>query len=209
MAIWGWVLAGIIIALNNNQNEEIATVKKIIKFQKEKQIVLSAGLLIPVIFVTFNLAKSEVQIYKLTGGFNPNVAASADGFKKYARSALETPFLDPVYKVRIAGFLIDYGDREVGLRAINEVILQDPRNLTALSVMAAYFENLREFEQALKFRQQIEKLDPWNAQNYYTMILDYQNLNNLTKSKEYAQKIKSFAAGTDIYIQLLQNFPNL
>jgi tetratricopeptide (TPR) repeat protein len=111
--------------------------------------------------------------------------------------------------VRIAGFLIDYGDREVGLRAINEVILQDPRNLTALSVMAAYFENLREFEQALKFRQQIEKLDPWNAQNYYTMILDYQNLNNLTKSKEYAQKIKSFAAGTDIYIQLLQNFPNL
>lgn len=209
MAIWGWILSGIIIALFSNSDQMEAIRIESVRAGREKQLLLSSIILLPILFISFNQLKAESNMYKLMGGFKPENQATAEGFKTFANSALKVPYLDPTYKLTIGSYLVDYGDSDNGLRAVDEVLQKNSRNLQAYWVKATNFENKQNFEQAIIERKKIEELDPWNAKNFYIMVLDYKSLGNEIQAKFYGDKIKSFAQNTDIGKQLISNFPNL
>ena len=209
MAIWGWVLAGIIVANYSITINQSNTINSQLRISREKQLIISALLVIPTIFVSFNLARAESNMFQLIIRFNPNVQSDTEKFKEIAVNTLKIPFLDQSYKVQIGGNLIDYGYKSEGLKAVQEVLQKDQRDLQSLWILAMYSENTKNFNDAISLRKKIEILDPWNAKNYYFIITDFYNLNDNAQMKIYAEKIRNFAGDTDIGKQLKNSFPNL
>ena len=194
VAIWGWLLSGILMALSTDKTlgQRYLNNKK-----NMLQPVISLLLVIPAIVISSMLAKVESQTFKLRTGYAPSNPETTQGWVNYASQTLKLPLLDGSYRTQIGGNLLDYKAKDLGIQALNESVKKDPRDQYAWWGLALASELNGDINAALTYRKKIEILDPWNAKNYLQMAYDYRAAGDLTSANRYAQKILTFASETE------------
>jgi O-antigen ligase len=213
ISIWGWVLGGAIIGLSVSSS---ALINGTEEFPQRKASTINLGraatsgfaTLIAVVLV-FILYRGESNSYKATEVFNLQDPASRAYFKELQLKALNTPLNDPTYKLVAASQLLQSGFVSEGLREVDKIYEENPRNLDTLNLLALTFEQLNNTAKAIEFREKIVLLDPWNAENYLALGKIYKNQGDLTKSNAMLAKILSFASINPIGSQAKEELGSL
>jgi cytochrome c-type biogenesis protein CcmH/NrfG len=81
---------------------------------------------------------------------------------------------------------------------LNKLYTNDPRNLDTLSLLASFNQQIGKYQEAINYRKQIAKLDPWNAENYLVLGRYYKQLGDKTNMQITLDKILSFASNDPI-----------
>jgi tetratricopeptide (TPR) repeat protein len=202
IAIWGWVLMGAILALGRDINSENLVSNKGKQINKINllQATVSGFIFLITLIITVFLYKGEHNMYVAAGYYNPAAQNQRELFHQYTTSTLKTPLLEPRHKLTSGMYLVSFGFVDEGMKNLNEIVERDPRNLDALNVLAEFSIQLGKFDDAIKYRSQIAKLDPWNAKNYLALGAIYKQTNDPVNMLKMLDKIKSFAGNSQIYL---------
>jgi len=202
ISIWGWVLGGAIVGLSISNDQQPAEDQKQFAV-KRNQINLGrisvsvAASIVPFILIVF-LYRGESDSFKSTIQFDKNNATLQAVFKDAQLKVINDPLNDPTYKLRSAMALVSNGFLDQGLPVVKKIYAENPRNMDALNALIWISEQLNQLPEAINYREQMAKLDPWNAVNYLGLGKDYKAQGNLVKSKEMLDKILSFASANPI-----------
>jgi tetratricopeptide (TPR) repeat protein len=83
-------------------------------------------------------------------------------------------------------------------KVVSDLIQRDPINPDFLRGKVFIEESRNDISKVISAREQISKVDPWNADNYLQLIKLYKLNNDLPKALIMKEKILSFAPGTEI-----------
>ena len=201
IAIWSWILAGMILALTSKLNDIGNSTKKgnssssILK-SNPKQTLLSSFLLIPLLLFSINVFKVESSVFLARQIYNPNVEENGKYLQTYIPNLVENPFINSTQMTELASFLATSGYAADGIEVLNTAISKDPRNQDAINLLASYYFELKQPEKALKLRLRIIELDPYNAKNYYQLGVIYKTLGDFASMEKMQKMILSFAMDT-------------
>jgi len=203
LSIWGWLLGGTILGLSINFQPE----SKPSNNMTNKSLVISWNKVLP--SLTFFLASVILIVPLYVGERNTLLANNyavpknsdpkvKELFKIYANRALSANFISNDYRNAVVTGLFAMGfDKE----ALNELIMinkKDSRNLDTLVLIATYYEQTGNYQEAIRYRKEIAKFDPWNAQNYLGLAQLYKVTNDLQNMTLMVDKILSFASSDPI-----------
>ena len=201
VAVWSWLLGGIIVS-NYTSNYVDNTTTQINQRNlnnpkyKSKQILLSTLLIIPVLYLTINLFKIERSIQNIRIAYNPNLEENSKFIRTQILDVSKNPFMNGSQLSEIASYLATSGYADDGIRILGIVIDKEPRNQSAMDLLANYYSELNKPTDAVPLRLKIIELDPYNAKNYYKLGLLYKSLGDYTNMEKMQKIILSFAADT-------------
>lgn len=202
IAVWGWVLGGMVIGMSYTSNlDEIKTVVKNQQIRNTNQTFqpLVSTFLVGIFGVLcIYLYKGEAAMMETRRWFNPQESSNFKPFEVAADKATSTWLLDPSYKVDIGAYLVAMGKVEKGLSLLEAESLKNKRNLDALNILANYNEQLSRIDRAINFRIKISLLDPWNAENLFSLGKDYKAIGNYSEMEKIRLKILKIAPRTQI-----------
>jgi len=144
------------------------------------------------------LYRADSAMFQQRAAYNPAAPAQRDVFYQLAQKSIKAPLQDLQYKVMTATYLHGMGFQQEALSLLEQLNLEDPYNLDALTFLASFYENLDQVDKALLAREKMAKLDPWNAANYLQMAFNYKFLGNKVQQQNYLDKVLSFAAADPI-----------
>jgi O-antigen ligase len=201
LSVWGWLLAGGIVGLSSTVGNPLNSEVKPLTLNNSKKslnqtLVSSTMTIIALVFVLL-LYRGENLAFKGSAVFNLQDSNSRTYMKDLQMDLINTPLMDPSYKLMAATKLIQGGFTE-GLVESERVLAKDRRNLDALKLLAETYEKIGNLAKANQYRLQISKLDPWNAANLLVLAQNYKKQENLTQSQVIVEKILSFASNHPI-----------
>lgn len=202
ISIWGWVLGGTVVGLSiqdpsgssqagNNLKSKVKTPQ--FNF---KQVTASSIALILALILIIPLFQSEKNMFETRMRFNPDVAENRTPLREYALKILSSNLAEPSYKINAGSYLAASGFLDEGLKALEDVSKSDPRNLDSLMFLAQFNEQLNKPLEAINYRIEIAKYDPWNAANFLQLGRNYKALGDITNMNKMREKINSFASKT-------------
>lgn len=199
IAIWGWVLGGVVVALSCDGETSIMNEHKNIELTRAafQPIISSALTLLMFIFCSI-LYRGEVSMYQTRQWFNPTVAENKIKFHDYALKTINTPLVDPEYRVDVGSYLGAMGFTNEALQVLTTELVRNPRNLDLLNILANYNEQLDNLEYAINYRLKIQKYDPWNAENLVQLGRNYKKNGKLNEANIAFTKVLEFAPGTEV-----------
>jgi len=203
LSIWGWLLGGTIIGLSLNFEPE----PKMIDNKSSKSIIVKWNKIIP--SASLSLASIMIIIPLYIGEKNTILSRSYNApnnsdlkvkelFKIYADRALNARFISNDYRNSVVSDLFAMGFSE---EALNQLILinkRDPRNLDTLVLLTTAYEQIGNYQEAIKYRKEIARFDPWNAQNYLGLAQLYKVTSDPKNMSLMVDKILSFASSDPI-----------
>ena len=209
LSIWSWVFGGIIVGLCNMVNNQTKSLpdKSMTKNLNSKKLlqnyvptsfifprIISSIFLIPTLFLVVLLNRAEEQTF-----LSPTLVSSnqKELIVSNSEKINDNPFSDPYYKFKIGLDLIDAGYFDKGVNLIRKLSEEDPRQLDFLKLLVRAEMSQNNLKGAIKLRETIANLDPWNAQNYFELALLYKSLGNnlqVQKIREIILKINTSAA---------------
>jgi uncharacterized membrane protein YhaH (DUF805 family) len=205
ISIWGWVLNGVIIGFSIGEDEYFGSKKIKNKFEiKLGQPLISGISTLLVFLLIIPLYQSESNMFKARALYNPQNQQYSSILNEFSNKILKSTFADPFYKLTTATYLIDSGYTQDGMRELEDLNAQDPRNLDVLMYLAVASENLGNLDEAIKYRKEIEKYDKWNARNLLSLGLIYKKSGDLINVNLVLEKIRSYASSDPIYTTALQ-----
>jgi O-antigen ligase len=204
IAVWGWLLGGSILGiyLSNFSTTKLdppklVKNKSLVKIQIFQPI-LSTMLVIPLATVSFFLNRFEYDSYVHRGLVLSQPPINKQLVVEYSNKILNNPLADPSYKFQAAISFVNIDLPAESYSQVMKLYKLDSKNLEVLNWLSEYESFNKNFSNAIKFRTQIAKYDPWNAENLLKLGELYKTTGDLEKSKEMLEKILSFAASNDI-----------
>jgi tetratricopeptide (TPR) repeat protein len=206
ISVWGWLLAGSILGLCRNAEMDYAGPSKVTLPQKEKvavdlyfkQKLVSILFLFPAMIFSYYLGQSEVNTSKVQAYTAPNSPDNRTIVLSYANKVLSNQLSDPYYKYITSISLYDMGYKEEAYKEINKLLIQDPINLNYLNGLSVLLSIDNKKEQEIEIRKKIATIDPWNAKNYFNLMVIYQDTGDLSSALAIKSKIMSFASQTEV-----------
>ncbi len=202
ISIWGWVLGGSIIGLSVSVNSITEDEKKYFQVKQNaidlKRFLTSAVTTFTALVLVMFLARGELNAYKSNYTFDLQNTQIRSIYKDLNMKTLSTPLIDPSYSLTAAMNLIQAGFIPEGLKEVDTISRNNPRNLDALNSLAFIYEQSNLIDQAIITREKLSKIDPWNAANYLALGKDYKLQGDLLKSRKMLEKILSFASAHPI-----------
>jgi len=200
IAIWGWILSGIIIGMSLNETPTltIKNPKRDANINTFKPV-LAASTVLALLFLVIPLFRVESNVYRLTTYAIPNQSQGQslrDGYHRLITSDLSIPLLNPQYRLLMATNLAQAGYVDEAFAQIDSEIKADPRDYGAFGIKASFFEQLHQYNKAIPARLRMFELDPWGAQNLLTLGQDYLAIGDKASAKLYGQKIIAMAPKT-------------
>jgi O-antigen ligase len=201
ISIWGWVIGGIIVGLglkNGSSSENVSHKLKRVSNQSinlVKPLISSIATLL-VLLMVVPLYRSESNMFQARTRFNPSAPENAGPLREYALKTINTPLVEPFYKLTSATYLVASGFNDEGIKILLDLERQDPRNLDLLTTLAEFNEQMNKLKEAESYRIKISKLDPWNASNYLRLGLIYKVEGRFSEMAVINEKIQSFASKT-------------
>jgi tetratricopeptide (TPR) repeat protein len=64
--------------------------------------------------------------------------------------------------------------------------------------LAGFEESKKDIQNAISVRNKIVNIDPWNADNYFKLLVLYKSSGDMVNANEIKNKILNFAPNTDI-----------
>jgi O-antigen ligase len=205
ISIWGWVLAGAIVGVstpNPDSPDLISQSNRKVKTNIEIGRVLISGTatLVVVIFVAL-LYRTETNTFKVMSSFDLQNPQIREIYRELNLKNIDIPLNNSTYRLTSALNLVQAGFTEEGVSAVKQILKVDRRNLDALNSLARIYENTNRISESIDVRQEISKLDPWNAKNYLQLGKNYKSQGNETRSREMFTKILSFAPRDPVGLQ--------
>lgn len=196
---WGWLLAGSILAVarekkyspDDNQSPPI------FRFHRSNLNIISSFIMIPAVIFALYFTKGESEMWKARVLGEATGFQSSEQLKSQILKVVQTPLLDPMWKIVCADYLSQMGDFASGSKLIDEILQKDSRNLDALQVGSRIYAAENKTESAIKLQIRISEIDPYNVENYYVLFKNYIFLGNLDKAKIMREKIKQIAPNSD------------
>jgi O-antigen ligase len=201
ISIWGWILGGTIIGLSFSESEQHE-----IKTQSNKSIEvnwqrlsISTAATILILALVVPLYNGEKNTWLARGYFNPSSSDPKlqELFNKYANNSLGSRFISSDYKNITLTNLYSF-DPQKAVDELKQIIKNDYRNLDTLGLLAAANEMSGNLPEAIYFRNEIVKYDPWNAPNYLSLGLMYKKQGDEQKMNLMLSKILSFASNDPV-----------
>lgn len=201
ISVLGWLLGGSMVGIYSRLNKDSSNIS-IIKTNSQKsdikQIIFSyLMVLIVFIFCSF-LFRAESKMIEIRSTFNPSNSESNALLYDQSIEFLKLPFLDQNYVNQIAVNLAITGHADFAIQTLKKSLSATPNSLDTLSTISNIYESTKQPENAIQYRLQLSKLNPWNAQNYLQIGKDYRDIGNFEKMDLMLTKIQSFAPETDI-----------
>jgi len=196
IAIWGWVLSGIVIGVSIIDIPDIAntsarTIRRHASMNTFKPVI-SWAFVLAFLFVVIPQYRGESNTFHLSAYAVPNASqgqATRDAYHQLVVSDLSVPMLNPQYRLLMSSNLAQAGYVDEAFAQINGEIKSDPRDYAAYSMEASFYEQLHQFPKAIDARLKMYSLDPWGAQNAMTLANDYLTAGDKNSAKIYWQKI--------------------
>ena len=154
---------------------------------------MSLVALIPILFISYFLVKSENESQQARNLTNNSVPQNAPYLMTSARKVLDNPFADPYYKLLVVTFMNDMGFKEESRKEMQLLLKKDPRNLNSLQIMAGFQRLSGDVIGEIKNREEIAKFDPFNAPNYLELAKLYLSTGDKKGVTELRNKVLSFA----------------
>jgi O-antigen ligase len=202
ISIWGWVLGGSIIGLSVSAETSVGEERETF-YVKPNSINVSRSLIsgfasiIAIVLISL-LYRGENSAYKIMSAFDLQNQSVRTVYRELNLTTINTPFIDPNYKLTAAINLGQSGFIEEGLTESIKIHTENPRNLDALNVIVATYEQTNRIPEAIIYREKISQIDPWNADNYLSLGKLYKTQGDSLKAKAMLDKILSFAADKEI-----------
>lgn len=201
VAIWSWVLAGIIIALSSESyvieiNNQRSYPRNTSSGSSANQVLLSSILLVPVLFLATNMFKVESGVFNARQAYNPNIQKNGEYLVSFIPKLSQNSFINTIQITELASMLATSGYAKEGVELLNYAISKDERNLEAINLLANYYSELQQPEKAIPLRLRITELDQYNAKNYLVLGLIYKSLGDYTNMDKMKNIILGFAKNT-------------
>jgi len=196
IAVWGWLLGGVVLGVSSQENMKEVLVRPI---EKESQYIgslVSGVLLICALVLNISLYRGEYNMFQQRARFNPQIAENRIPFNEFATKTLDSPLLEPYYKMTTGAYLVSNMYVDEGMKVLREVYEADHRNLDNLGLLATFSMQLSKFDDAIKYRKEIVELDPWDGKNYLELGRLYKSVGKLSEMNLVREKIISFAPDT-------------
>ena len=204
VSIWGWLIAGLIVGFNSskiNDSEVNAKIKlkNSVKSDSSAKTLMFSWALVTVSFVLVALLyQGEKKTYDLEGYLGGTSGPVEPQVLNLINETLDTPLIEPSYKMGIADKLMIRGLSDQAMRVITDLVNYEPRNLDYLTTRAFFAEFLNDFELAIKDREKISRLNPYNANNYKLLVTSYLKTGRISEAKNVLDKVNSFASNSEI-----------
>ena len=204
LSIWGWVLGGVLVGLSFNSNLTFTSVVKRSNSSIDiewRKVLPSLSLFLASATLIVPLWIGERNIYlslPVAAALQESDPRAEGLFDLYSNQAINAKFISNDYLNIIANSFIETNNNEKALDLLLSINKTDPRNLDTLSLLCALFENTGNYVESIKYRNEIAKFDPWNAQNYLGLAQLYKLTNDRENMSVMANKILSFAANDPI-----------
>jgi O-antigen ligase len=196
ISVWGWILGGVIIALSFSDSSEESSIRKNLAKRpnqiKIAQPLISGSITLAAIVLISFLYKGETLMYQARVNYNPQDQSTKNTLLTYNLKINSNPLIDSAYKVTSATYLSAYGLNDKAIEDLKKVLSSDPRNLDALNPLAEINERFGNVSEAIKYREIILNLDPWNARNLLMLGREYQYIKDYSNMLIMKEKINAF-----------------
>jgi hypothetical protein len=194
ISIWGWIFGGTIIGLSFTSNSaHNVSKRKSVEIDLSKILISTLSTILAMLLIV-PLYYGERATYIARIFTVPQDLSQKDNFALYLDKVLNSRFINNDYKNITLSNAFSMGDTKKALEELGKINLTDYRNLDTLILLAEGNEQLGSYNDAIKFRLQIAKYDPWNAVNYLGLAQLYKVTNDLENSSLMVDKILSFAS---------------
>jgi O-antigen ligase len=194
VSIWGWIIGGSLVGLSFSDNPFAERKSKQSVNFNWKRITVSTSLSLAVIMLIIPLRQAESDTARQGALIDVNNQQQIEIFRNSSTNLLKNSFAPNDYVNITAMNFLRIGDTEKALKILQELNQSDYRNLDTLAILVDIHEQTNKFEQAINYRLQIAKYDPWNAQNYLGLAQLYKQIGSMEQMNEMVEKIKSFAS---------------
>jgi len=232
IAIWGWLLGGIVVGLSKGSVIELVQVgtssklsPKVKASQKSHQRGQSlrakqspstplAQPLVSGVLVLLGLALvipmylADASLKSLRGYAAPT-SQNMSAYLQIARKPLGYGFQDPHVKVNVGIYLAQAGQVPEAKAELMAVLSDDSRSFDALSTLASIDEQSKSIAEAIGYRRKIVALDPWNYKNLLQLGKDLKATGDLAGAKALLPQIDAFAAKTTEAMTAHKDFGSL
>lgn len=205
IGIWGWVLGGAIIGLQNNrlrgvQNSNRKPEPKSINLP---QVLISTLFLIPILIISMLLHRQEADLFVAKSAIMQN-PINQELVLSNAQKVLDNNLADPFYEFEAALIYFELGRTQVGEAQVKELSAINPRNLIFLDWLVRNEIRKADYNAALSLALQIEKYDPWNVKNIFLIGELYKLLGNFAEMEKIRLKVNAMAPNTELSIKANQ-----
>ena len=204
VSIWGWLIAGLIVGFNSSKINDLEVnakikIKNSVKSDSSAKTLMFSWALVTVSFVLVALLyQGEKKTYDLDGYLGGTSGPVEPQVLNLINETLDTPLIEPSYKMGIADKLMIRGLSDQAMDVITDLVNYEPRNLDYLTTRAFFAEYLNDFEMAITDREKISRLNPYNAINYKFLVASYLKTGRMSEAKIILDKVNSFAPNSEI-----------
>lgn len=195
ITVWGWILGGAVIGLSipdsQLKTQAISSRSRVKSISILQPSVSGIFTLIAIVLVTF-CYKSESNMYLQRMVFNPSVEENKAPLYQFALKTLDSPLVEPTYRLNSATNMIANGYVADGVKELETLYKSDSRNLDLLLYLANYEEFKGNPINAIKFRKEIYKYDPWNSKNLLALGQNCKKMGDLECMSDSLSKILVF-----------------
>ena len=224
IAIWGWILGGIVVALSRpTKVEEVLAPVNAKPLRSKKQSIkqstkissgsaaqpLVSGLLFTLAFaICIPMFLSDAAL-KTSRGYAAPTSANLSAYLQIVRKPLGYGFQDTHAKESVAILLAQANQLPEAKTNLLAVLARDPRGFDALNTLALIEEANKNFGEAASNRQKMSALDPWNYQNLLQLGEDLKQSGDKAGAKAIIGRIDAFAAQTSEALTAHKDFGSL
>jgi tetratricopeptide (TPR) repeat protein len=192
IAIWGYVLGGVIIGLSIDERPGF----KISPPKIYQPLVSSFFAILAILLFSF-LYKSEHAMLVLSQTQVPKVDAQFSKYETIAMAPLSHTFIEPTFAFNVADDLAQISRFDTAIQIIKKEISKDPNNFGGNNLLAHIYEFRHEWGKAIELRKLNVKLDPFNYKNMYQLVIDFVAQSKLNDAQKYSAKIIKIAPSSE------------
>jgi len=201
VGVWFWITGGLLIAVSSShQQREIIDPSQKDKTVKRKSAKpLNTESLFPVtyiasfVFVVLILVMLVPALGKSSMLYNFKNNASSYTTETYVPalvSEAQSANNDPQYLLQLANLALIQNAANEAFVMIDQVNKIDSRSYYGNYFAAFALEALNKRSEAIKYRERLKELDPWNNSSLIELIKDYLSVGNKASAAEIAALIK-------------------
>ena len=131
------------------------------------------------------------------GAFNPQIQDNSNGIQSYAKLVAQDNFAQPYNKSGVADLLMRSGFQNDAITILEKVVSTDKINSTYLSPLSYMYESTGQYDNAIKTRNILVRVDPQNVKNYLQLARLYSHIGNKVKAIEMKDKILLLAPNSE------------
>ena len=205
VGVWFWITGGILIAVSSSSRRDSKETKpKSNQKYKSENDVFPTGYFISATLLIFSLVLMVPQINKSSTLLTLKKTLPGLSSQEYVSrvlKAFDPAEQDPQFLIQLSDLAFRQGAIVDGLKMIDRVNKIDPRSYYGNYFAASVYESTAKQSEAIKYRERLKVLDPWNNTSLIELIKDYISVGDKASAEEIAELIKRNYPGSQSDIE--------